>query len=177
MSFLRAVRLLAFAASMQALFVAPSGAAVTIAGESDGAFGVSATGAATYTFPIFAPPGPRGLQPHVSLQYNSNGGAGLLGPGWSIGGLSMIYRCPKTFAQDGNGGPVSLSATDGYCLDGNRLNTDPSNWCAVPRGLLPFLNGHRGPNYDQAHPDVRPAILMLAKVKCARFSTARRVRE
>jgi len=73
-------------------------------------------------------------------------------------------------------GPVP----DGHCLkclDGNRLNTDPSNWCAVPRGLLPFLNGHRGPNYDQAHPDVRPAILMLAKVKCARFSTARRVRE
>jgi len=55
-------------------------------------------------------------------------------------------------------------------VDGNRLNTDPSNWILIPRGMLPFLNGHRGPNYDQAAPDVRPAILTLAKLKHARFS-------
>lgn len=54
------------------------------------------------------------------------------------------------------------------CLDGNCLNTDPSNWTQIPRSLLPFLNGHRGPNYDQAAPDVKPAILTLAKLKHAR---------
>lgn len=59
------------------------------------------------------------------------------------------------------------------CLDGNRLNTDPSNWVAIPRGLLPFLNGHWGPSYDQAAPDLKPAILTLAKLKRARFQKAR----
>ncbi len=62
---------------------------------------------------------------------------------------------------------------DGHCLkslDGNRLNTDPSNWTAIPRSLLPFLNGHRGPDYDRAPPDVKPAILTLAKLKRACFA-------
>ncbi len=55
-------------------------------------------------------------------------------------------------------------------IDGNRLNTDPSNWIMIPRGLLPFLNGHRGPNYDQAAPEVKSAIMTLAKLKRAYFS-------
>jgi HNH endonuclease len=54
--------------------------------------------------------------------------------------------------------------------DGNRLNTDPDNWILLPRSVQPFLNGHRGPNYDQAAPEVRPAILTLAKLKRARFT-------
>lgn len=56
------------------------------------------------------------------------------------------------------------------CVDSNKLNTDPSNWLLLPRSVQPFLNGHRGPNYDQAAPEVRPAILTLAKLKHARFS-------
>lgn len=54
------------------------------------------------------------------------------------------------------------------CLDGNRQNTDPSNWEPIPRGTLPFLNGHRGFDYDSAEPELKPAILTLAKVKHAR---------
>lgn len=54
-------------------------------------------------------------------------------------------------------------------LDGNRLNTDPSNWILISRGLLPYLNGHWGLNYDQAVAEARPAILTLAKLKYARF--------
>lgn len=53
------------------------------------------------------------------------------------------------------------------CLDGDKGNTDPSNWAMMSRGLLPFLNGHRGPNYDQAAPELKPAILTLAKLKRA----------
>lgn len=59
------------------------------------------------------------------------------------------------------------------CLDGNRLNTAPSNWTLIPRSLQPFLNGHRGPNYDQAAPDIKPAIMTLAKVKRAMFEKKR----
>lgn len=54
------------------------------------------------------------------------------------------------------------------CLDGNRLNTDPSNWTPVSRGLMPLLNGRWGPNYDQAAPELKPVLLTLAKLKQAR---------
>lgn len=36
------------------------------------------------------------------------------------------------------------------CLDGNKRNCDPSNWEAVPRGLLPRLNGKCRRDYDRA---------------------------
>ena len=62
------------------------------------------------------------------------------------------------------------------CLNGDKRNTDPSNWTLMSRGLLPFLNGHRGPNYDQAAAEVKPAILSLAKLKRAMFDAKRKKR-
>lgn len=59
-------------------------------------------------------------------------------------------------------------------LDGNKLNTDPSNWEAVPRGLVPFLQPHRGIDYATAHPDVKPAVMALAKLRYARKTVADR---
>lgn len=66
-------------------------------------------------------------------------------------------------------GPVP----DGYCLkclDGNRQNTDPSNWEAIPRGVAVRLvrgRSGRGFDYDHAPTEVRPAIMALAKLKHA----------
>jgi hypothetical protein len=55
------------------------------------------------------------------------------------------------------------------CLDGNRLNTEPANWEAVPRALLPRLAGgnryRRVLAYDDAAPEVRPALLAIAKLE------------
>ena len=51
------------------------------------------------------------------------------------------------------------------CLDGDKLNTDPSNWEAVPRGLLPRLNGRGGIAYDEAEPELKPTIMAMAKLK------------
>lgn len=59
------------------------------------------------------------------------------------------------------------------CLDGNRANTDPDNWELISRALLPFLNGHRGPNYNAAAPEVKPIVMAIAKLKRARFDKAR----
>lgn len=60
---------------------------------------------------------------------------------------------------------------EGHCLkalDGNRQNCDPSNWEAIPRGALPYLNGRwNGLNYDEAPAEVRPAILTMARLKHA----------
>jgi hypothetical protein len=52
-------------------------------GRTSGAFDVS-EGAATYTIPIWTPPGPNGVQPSISLSYNSQGGNGLAGVGWNV---------------------------------------------------------------------------------------------
>ena len=51
------------------------------------------------------------------------------------------------------------------CLDGDRLNTDPSNWEAVPQGLLPRLNGKSGRNYDAAPAELKPTIMAVAKLE------------
>jgi hypothetical protein len=51
------------------------------------------------------------------------------------------------------------------CLDGNKLNTDPKNWIAVPRGLLPRLAGIWTLGYDEAPAELKPIVLTVAKLK------------
>lgn len=54
------------------------------------------------------------------------------------------------------------------CLDGDKTNTDPSNWEAIPRGMLPRLNGGRHKKriaYDEAAPELKPTIMALAKLE------------
>lgn len=54
------------------------------------------------------------------------------------------------------------------CLDGNRLNVDPSNWEAVPRGVLARLNGGRHKKriaYDAAPSALKPTVMALAKLE------------
>lgn len=86
-----------------------------------GKLSVSPMGAAAYTVPLRVPPGTAGVVPHLELAYNSQAGNGLMGMGWSLGGLSSITRCPKTIAQDGAVRPVRFDANDRFCLDGMRL--------------------------------------------------------
>lgn len=51
------------------------------------------------------------------------------------------------------------------CLDGNRLNTDPSNWEPIPRGALPLLSARFGYGFDQAPAEVKPVLMNMAKLK------------
>ncbi len=67
------------------------------------------------------------MQPQLSLNYNSQGGNGLLGMGWSVGGLSIIHRCGATIHLDGFKGGVNYDANDKFCLDGERLIWDATN--------------------------------------------------
>ena len=93
-------------------------------GRSEGGSGVTGDGAAAYSIPLWVPPGRAGLQPSLSLQYNSRSGNGIVGVGWSLSGLPRITRCPRTFAQDGGAGPVTFADGDDgdrFCLDGERL--------------------------------------------------------
>ena len=96
-------------------------AAVHHAGTTLGSFDVDAQGAATYSIPLEVPPGINGMQPNLSLNYNSQSGNGLLGMGWSLGGLSSISRCAQNLAQDGKIHGVNFSNQDRFCLNGQRL--------------------------------------------------------
>ncbi|TGP22318.1 MULTISPECIES: HNH endonuclease [unclassified Mesorhizobium] len=53
------------------------------------------------------------------------------------------------------------------CLDGDRRNTDPSNWRAIPRALLARLAGRYGRGYDAAPSALKPTILAIAELEHA----------
>lgn len=92
----------------------------TVPGNIPAEFAVSG-GAATYSIPIDVAPGRGGVQPSLSLNYSSNSGNGIIGMGWSLGGLSIIVRCGRTHAQDSSVGGIYFNENDRFCLDGQRL--------------------------------------------------------
>ncbi len=54
------------------------------------------------------------------------------------------------------------------CIDGDKLNTDPSNWEPIARGALATLNRDWGGlRYNEAPAEMKPAILGIAKLKHA----------
>ncbi|MGQ0430297.1 MAG: RHS repeat-associated core domain-containing protein [Gammaproteobacteria bacterium] len=95
--------------------------ALASVGRTPGFAAVTPDGEASYSIPLQLPPGANGMTPQLSLQYRQRSAGGLLGIGWSIGGLSQIARCPRTVAQDGLAAPVATSDGLRFCLDGQRL--------------------------------------------------------
>ncbi len=90
-------------------------------GTVSGSAGTTATGGITYNVPIYAPPGSNGLQPSISVSYNSQAGNGVLGYGWNISSLSVITRSGKNMYNDGIVTPVSFTNSDGFLIDGIRF--------------------------------------------------------
>jgi hypothetical protein len=88
---------------------------------------VSESGQAVYSYPIVVPPGVAGMEPKLSLVYNSGGNNGPIGVGWTVQGISQITRCPKIEPVAASGAvkpqitPVRYTADDNLCLDGQRL--------------------------------------------------------
>jgi YD repeat-containing protein len=50
------------------------------------------TGSAAYSIPIALPPGTNGVQPNLTIAYNSDSGNGWVGEGWTVTGLGYIER-------------------------------------------------------------------------------------
>ena len=92
-----------------------------VVGSISGQFAVSPTGGATYSIPIECPAGVNGMQPSISLVYNSQGGRGLAGWGWGLSGLSSISLGAKNIFSEQAVSGVDLSEKRNYYLDGNRL--------------------------------------------------------
>lgn len=86
---------------------------------------VTPQGALTYNVPIECYPSPSGLQPNISLVYNSMSGNGVAGMGWSIGGLSSISRVNSSVYYDGKVSAANFSDTCAFTLDGVRLVKKP----------------------------------------------------
>ncbi len=101
------------------LFATTAQAAVP--GFTPGEFSVDQNGGANYSIPIAVPPGTAGMQPSLSLTYNSRSGNGVLGIGWTLGGLSVITRCPANTVIDGFIDGIDFEENDRFCMDGQRL--------------------------------------------------------
>lgn len=78
-------------------------------------------------------------------------------------GFERRYVLKHRWQWEQKHGPVP----DGMVLKckGDALNTDPSNWELIPRGLLPRLNGRSGRNYDSAPAELKPTIMAVAKLE------------
>lgn len=96
-------------------------------GTVAGTPGTTPGGGVTYTIPIYTPPGTNGIQPSISIVYNSQGSAGIAGFGWSISGLSAISRSGKNLYHNDEVKPVEYSWNDAFLLDGTRLNPIEGN--------------------------------------------------
>lgn len=89
--------------------------------------GSTPSGAKTYRIPLNLYHGMHGMQPDISLLYNSQAGQSVVGMGWSIGGLSTIARCQKSIYYDNTIGSVALNNNDAFVLDGMRLIKKSTN--------------------------------------------------
>lgn len=96
-------------------------------GTLPGAINVNSLGSATYSIPVFTSPGSAGMQPAISIIYNSQIKDGILGIGWGIAGLSEIHRIPQNYYNDNNVIGVTLQNTDRFALDSNRLILTSAN--------------------------------------------------
>ena len=84
-------------------------------------FSVSGLGAATYSIPIEVPKGINGMEPELSLVYNSQGGNDIAGWGFGLSHMSAITFVPKDIYHDGVAKPLHYDFSDPLALDGKRL--------------------------------------------------------
>ncbi|WP_394776012.1 FG-GAP-like repeat-containing protein [Flavobacterium sp.] len=90
-------------------------------GITEGNLAVNLSGGASYSIPILVPPGINGMEPQISISYNSQGSVGPAGYGWNISGISSISRIPATKFHDGIIDGVDFNALDRFAIDGQRL--------------------------------------------------------
>ncbi len=92
-----------------------------VIGSIGASVSVLPSGAAGYSVPLRVPPGIGGMAPQLSLNYNTQGGNGFVGTGWSLGGFSAITRCAASLEPDGIVDGVDFESDDRFCLDGQKL--------------------------------------------------------
>lgn len=139
----------------------PIAAAVTPVGGMPRSFSVGADGAARYSLPLKAIPGPGGVTPSLTLDYSSRTGNGYVGVGFSLSGPTAISRCSKTIADDGVAQGVRLDTTDKFCLgslpliavngvygaNGTEYRTSPETFARITSFRTSSGSSDDGPDY------------------------------
>lgn len=82
---------------------------------------VGADGSWNSNFPIEIPPGRQGVQPNISISYNSNSGNGVLGVGANIQGIQQITRVANLNPAAGNNGGINFNPNDAFLSPSGRL--------------------------------------------------------
>lgn len=122
---------------------------------------VDRKGSATVSVPITVPPGTHGIQPSLSLEYNSGSHTNrnekvrtksLFDNGWNLTGFSEIYRCKKGELDDLHRGAVTaterLENEDGSQSDDDiafRIEDKEPGY--APRRSRPWIN-YREPGHS-----------------------------
>jgi hypothetical protein len=74
-----------------------------------------------YSYPLKVPVGRNGLQPEISLDYHSGSKNGILGQGFSLGGISAITRDPDY--------PINWDMDDHFLYNGEKMIWDVDLEC------------------------------------------------
>lgn len=126
---------------------------------------VTATGGLTYTVPIQAIPGRSTLPVNLGLSYSSQGGAGYLGFGWNLSGLSLIQEVSTNIYYNTKTEPLKLSKTGQFVLDGMKLvklseNTTQVNYQSEQGNIkvIANLNGNIIKYFSVSYPNGNTAI-------------------
>ena len=89
--------------------------------------GLSTSGGATFDIDVATPPGTNGMDPPLSLHYDSQvAGQSFIGPGWESFGLPSIARCPlrpDAFCATGNSDRL-VAIKGGYGMEGTEYRAN-----------------------------------------------------
>ena len=88
---------------------------------TSGVFNVNNTGGFNYSIPVVCSPGTAGMEPNLSISYQSGETNNWLGLGFELSGISVITRTGKSTLYDNKSGGVGFNSEDVFALDGSRL--------------------------------------------------------
>lgn len=100
------------------------------AGKTATSFSVSNTGGFDYRIPLWTPPGVGGAQLRLALAYSGDGN-GSFGTGWELSGLQSLTRCAGKYVSRGSAKPITMTAQDPMCLNGQELMLTSGTYGAV----------------------------------------------
>jgi hypothetical protein len=83
---------------------------------------------------------------------------------WTGAATTTVYKHRYLWEQANGPVPPGHALK---CLDGDKTNTDPSNWIAIPRAMMPRLVSRGQPHYDAASAELRPTLMALAQLEHA----------
>jgi len=86
------------------------------------------------------PTGTNGIAPQLALFYDSRGRNGIVGTGWTLGGMSSIMRSGKDYFHDQANSPIQYGPGDRFVLDGQRLVLTSGSAYGAPESVYDTEN-------------------------------------